>query len=263
MSEIHPQSIIEDGAKLGDNITIGPFCHIGANVELGDSAILESHVSLQGSTRIGSGCHIYPFASVGNAPQDLKYAGEKSELVIGKNCLIREGVTINTGTEGGGNLTRIGDNCTFLAYTHIAHDCIVGSNVILSNASMIAGHCVIGDNVIFGGGAGVHQYCRIGSYAFVGGLAAVDSDIIPFGTAVGNRAYLSGLNLVGMKRANIARASIHSVRNIFKQLFDGAVPVQTKATELRLDEQDKYAIEILDFILNASDRPLCLPVEND
>ena len=256
---IHETSIIESGAELGEGVIIGPFCHVGSDVIVGDNSHLLSHVSLCGSTRIGTNARIFPFASVGSAPQDLKYAGEKSELVIGDHCLIREGVTVNTGTSGGGNLTRIGNHCVLLAYAHIAHDCSIGNHVILSNAAMLAGHCVVGDHVIFGGGAGVHQFCRIGSHSFIGGMAGVDADILPFGTVLGNRAHLAGVNIIGMKRAGIERPSIHSVRHLYKGLFDGSAPIHTRAESLRADTTDTYCLEILDFILYDATRPLCVP----
>ena len=262
-NEIHSQSVIEQGAQLGDNITIGPFCHVGSDVVLGDGARLLSHVNLQGSTRVGKNSIIYPFASVGSLPQDLKYHGEKSELVIGDNCQIREGVTINTGTEAGGNLTRIGDNCVFLANSHVAHDCIFGDNIIASNGALIAGHCVVGDHVIFGGGCAIHQFSRIGSHSFIGGMAAVENDVVPYGMAMGNRARLCGLNLVGMKRAGIDHESIHGIRTLFKKLFDGTAPVHERAESLRVDASDKYIIEVLDFVLTDSNRALCVPEAND
>lgn len=257
--QIHEQSIVESGAELGDDVIIGPFCHVGSDVKLGEGSHLLSHVSLSGDTHIGKNARIYPFASIGHAPQDLKYTGEKSQLRIGSDCLIREGVTINTGTKAGGHLTSIGDHCVFLAYAHVAHDCTISDHVIVSNSAMIAGHCTIGSHVIFGGGSAIHQFSRVGSHAFIGGLAAVENDILPFGIAIGNRAHLGGVNLIGMKRANIDRASIHSVRNTFKLLFDGTSPVQTRAQSLRSDATDKHVIEILDFVLTDSDRSLCVP----
>ena len=256
---IHASSVIEDGAVLGDGVEIGPFCHVGANVRLGDGVQLLSHVSVQGDTSIGGGTRIFPFASIGGEPQDLKYAGEPVSLEVGEKCIIREGVTMNPGTAGGGSVTRVGNNSTFLANSHVAHDCIVGNNVIFSNNVMLAGHCTVGDFVIFGGGSGAHQFCRIGHHAFVGGLAGVEGDLLPFGMAIGNRADLGGLNLIGMKRAGFSRESIHAVRGVYKNLFSGDRPVQEAAKELRSDATDPLVTDILDFILASADRPLCTP----
>lgn len=258
-TKIHSQAIVEDGAEIGEGVVVGPFCHVGSGVKLGEGTQLISHVSVAGDTHIGKDARIFPFASVGHLPQDLKYKGEKSQLRIGEKCLIREGVTINTGTDAGGNVTSVGDNCVFLAYSHVAHDCSIANNVIVSNAAMIAGHCDIGNNVIFGGGSAIHQFCRVGSHAFIGGVAAVENDVLPFGIAIGNRAHLGGVNLIGMKRAEIARESIHAVRNTFKLLFDGSEPVQTRAQTLMAEADDKFVIEILEFVMTDSDRGLCVP----
>lgn len=261
MSSIHPSSVIEDGAGIGENCTIGPFCHIGPNVTLGAGATLHSHVVIAGHTTIGDGARIFPFASIGHEPQDLKYKGEVTTLVIGRNCVIREGVTLNPGTAGDAGTTIIGDDCVFLANAHVAHDCILGNRIIFSNAAMVAGHCKVGDNVIFGGGAGVHQFCRIGRNAFIGGMAGVDSDVIPYGIALGNRAYLGGLNIVGMKRAGIARESIHAARAALRQLFSGDMPVG-KAAESLPEEiaGDQVVAQIAAFIREGGEnRALCTP----
>lgn len=259
-SHIHSSSVIEDGAQIGDNVTIGPFCHIGPDVNLGSGSVLHSHVAIAGTTFIGKNAKIFPFASVGHDPQDLKFHGEKNSLTIGDNCTIREGVTINPGTEGDDGKTIIGNNCFFLANAHVAHDCKIGSNVIFSNAVMVAGHCKVGDNVIMGGGAAVHQFCRIGSNAFVGGLAGVENDIIPYGMALGNRAYLGGLNLIGMKRAGVERDSIHKCRKAFKDLFSGEQALADAAKTVESEMGDDPIIKsILDFINADADRSLCTP----
>jgi len=259
-SSIHPSTVIEDGAKIGDSCQIGPFCHIGPNVTLGDRAQLKSHAVVWGDTTIGKNVQIYPFASVGHDPQDLKYFGEANSVVIGDDCTIREGVTINPGTAGDDTKTTIGNNCSFLANAHVAHDCKIGSNVIFSNAVMVAGHCKVGDNVIMGGGSAVHQFCRIGDNAFVGGLAGVENDIIPFGMALGNRAYLGGLNLVGMKRMGIERESIHKARKAFKDLFSDDMAV-IEAVEIieKKSGDDPIVAKILNFIKDGQDRSLCTP----
>ena len=257
---IHPSAIIEDGAQLEAGVKIGPYCLVGPQVRLGEGVELVSHVVIAGNTSIGARSRVFPFASIGHEPQDLKYRGETNSLTIGTDCTIREGVTMNPGTAGDNSSTMIGDRCVFLANAHVAHDCQVGNNVIFSNAVMIAGHCKVGDNVIIGGGAGVHQFCRIGRNAFIGGMAGVENDVIPFGTALGNRAYLGGLNLVGMKRAGIARESIHAARHAFKQLFQSGKPVQEAVAGLepRL-LADPVVAAIAEFISNSGERALCTP----
>lgn len=259
-TNIHPSAVVETGAQIGANVKIGPFCHIGSEVKLGDDSVLHSHAVVAGNTTIGKSAKIFPFASVGHEPQDLKFHGERNSLLIGDNCTIREGVTINPGTEGDDGNTIIGNNCNFLANAHVAHDCKIGNNVIFSNAVMVAGHCHVGDNVIMGGGAGVHQFCRIGKNAFVGGLAGVENDIIPFGMALGNRAYLGGLNLIGMKRAGLDRESIKKARNAYKQIFSNDLPITdaVKNVEKELGN-DPVVSEILNFINASDNRSLCTP----
>ncbi|MDD9909705.1 MAG: acyl-ACP--UDP-N-acetylglucosamine O-acyltransferase [Ahrensia sp.] len=256
---IHPTSVVEQGASLGAGVRVGPLCHIGAQVRLGDNVEVLGQASIQGNTEIGAGSRVFPFASIGNEPQDLKFEGEKCSLLIGENCLIREGVTMNPGTKGGGGITVVGNNCALLANSHVAHDCQLGSGVILSNNVMIAGHCTIGDHVIFGGGSAIHQFSRVGNNAFIGGLAGVEGDVIPFGMAIGNRAHLAGLNLIGMKRAGVERASIHAARSAYKALFEGSRPVQDAAADLRAAESDPMVVNILDFVLASADRALCTP----
>jgi len=258
-AQIHPTSVVEDGAVLGAGVRIGPFCHVGPQVKLGKGVELLGQTALAGDTTVGDDCRIFPFASVGHEPQDLKYAGEAVSLTIGARCLIREGVTINPGTGGGGGETVIGDDCTFLANSHVAHDCRIGNRVIFSNNVMLAGHCTVGDFAIFGGGSAAHQFCRIGHHAFIGGLAGVEGDVIPFGMAIGNRASLNGLNLIGMKRMGIERASIHAVRSAYKELFDGTAPVQQRATALAKEVSDPLVLEMLTFVQSGADRALCTP----
>lgn len=261
-SGIHPSAVIEDGAVLEANVTVGPFCHVGPQVVLKEGVQLLGQVSVQGDTTVGENTRIFPFASVGSEPQDLKYDNEPVRLEIGNNCTIREGVTMNPGTAGGESLTKVGNNCVFLANSHVAHDCFVGNSVILSNNVMLAGHCIVGDHVIFGGGSGAHQFCRIGNNAFIGGLAGIEGDVIPFGMAIGNRANLAGLNLIGMKRAKFPRDSIHLIRGAYKCLFDGSAPVQEIAKEMRTEVTDDKLIAMLDFILAAADRALCTPSQS-
>ena len=260
---IHPSSVIAPKARLGRNVAIGPFCSIGPDVVLGDDVQLQSHVAVSGDTSIGPGARIYPFASIGHAPQDLKYRGEPSKLVIGSHCTIREGVTINPGTQSGGLLTSIGDHCTILANAHVAHDCKVGDHVILVNNVMLAGHCQIGSFAILGGGSAVHQFVRIGTHAMIGGLAGVENDVIPYGMALGNRASLAGLNLVGLRRRNFSRDAIHDLRRAYRLLFamEGTLKerVEDVAAEFATHEQ---VHEILDFLREGGDRAICLPRES-
>jgi UDP-N-acetylglucosamine acyltransferase len=259
-SGIHKSAIIEDGARLGAGVRVGPFCHIGPQVHLGDGVELLSHVVVAGNTSIGARSRVFPFASLGHEPQDLKYRGEPNSLVIGEDCIIREGVTMNPGTAGDKSTTIVGDRCVFLANAHVAHDCVIGNNVIFSNGVMMAGHCKVEDFVIIGGGAGIHQFCRIGRNAFIGGMAGVENDVIPFGIALGNRAYLGGLNLVGMKRAGLSRESIHLARRAFKELFHSNRPLQEAAAALDAEMlADTVVAAIADFIVNGGDRALCTP----
>lgn len=261
MSRIHPTAVIADSVELGADVEIGPFCVLEGQVQLGDRSTLKSHVVLSGQTTIGENAEIFPFASVGHAPQDIKYGGEKTSLIIGDNCKIREGVTINPGTLTGNGTTRIGNNCIFLANSHVAHDCLVGDNVILSNGVLLAGHVTIGNHVIMGGASAVHQFTRIGDYAFVGGLAGIENDVIPFGIALGNRAYLGGVNLVGMKRHAFSRDSIHAVRQAYRDLFqDQCGTLMQRVDALGADLlEDEQVGKIVNFIKDASNRAFCMP----
>ena len=262
--KIHSSAVVEDGAVLGADVTIGPFCHVGANVRLGDGVQLLSHAVVVGHTSIGAKTRVFPFASLGHEPQDLKYRGEVTTLDIGSNCTIREGVTMNPGTAGDAGKTIIGNNCVFLANAHVAHDCVLGNNIIFSNAVMVAGHCKIGDNVIFGGGAGVHQFCRIGNNAFVGGMAGLENDVIPYGVALGNRAYLGGLNVIGMKRAGMDREDIHAARAAYKFIFSGDMPISEAVTKLPDELKGKAVVQkIIDFVKSGENRSLCTPRNKD
>ena len=262
-SAIHPSSSIAPGARIGSGVAIGPFCVVGPGVDLGDNCLLQSHVAVAGNTKIGAGTKIFPFASIGHAPQDLKYRGEPSSLIIGADCTIREGVTINPGTQSGGLLTSVGDRCTILANAHVAHDCRVGDDVILVNNVMLAGHCQIGNFAVLGGGSAVHQFVRIGPHAMIGGLAGVENDVIPYGMALGNRASLAGLNLVGLRRRGFSREAIHDLRRAYRLLFaiEGTLKerVEDIAAEFATHEQ---VHEILDFLRNGGDRAICLPRES-
>lgn len=257
---IHPTAIVEDGATLGDGVKIGPFCHVGPRVALGDGVELVSHAVVWGDTQVGARTRVFPFASLGHQPQDLKYHGEDSRLEIGADCLIREGVTMNGGTEGGGLLTRVGNKCAFLANSHVAHDAKLGDGVILSNNVMIAGHVTIGDHVIFGGGSAIHQFARVGSHAFIGGLAGVENDVIPYGMALGNRAALAGLNLIGLKRRNFSREAIHDLRRAYRLIFAPEGTLKERVEDVAGEfAAHPHVHEILDFIREGGDRALCTP----
>jgi len=219
-SSIHPTAIVEDGAKIGNSCKIGPYCCIGSAVTLDDNVILESHVVISGKTFIGKGTKVWPFASIGSEPQDLKYLGEKTTLTIGQNNFIRECVSISIGTTGGGGNTYIGDNCLFMLGSHVGHDCKLGSNIVIANNSAIAGHVVIGDNVNIGGLVGVHQFCRIGEGSMIGAHAMVSKDVIPFSMIVGMRPVLSGVNLVGLKRRGSKKENIRKLAEVFSKIFD-------------------------------------------
>ncbi|CFX41347.1 UDP-N-acetylglucosamine acetyltransferase [Candidatus Filomicrobium marinum] len=258
--QIHPTAIIEDGAKVGAGCRIGPYCIVGPQVELAEDVELLSHVVVQGRTKIGARTRIFPFASIGHQPQDLKYKGEPSTLTIGADCMIREGVTMNPGTEGGGMETTVGDHCAFLANSHIGHDCHVGSHVIFSNNVMLAGHCQVGDYVILGGGAAVIQFARVGAHAFLGGMSGLENDLIPYGMALGNRAYLSGLNIVGLQRRGFTRQQIHDLRRAYRLLFADEGNLAERMEDVAQEFADHaIVVEILDFIREGGKRSLCTP----
>lgn len=259
-THIHPSSIIESGARLGEGVRIGPFCLVGSEVELGRGCELVSHVVVAGRTTVGANTRIYPFASIGHQPQDLKYAGEPSTLSIGANCILREGVTMNPGTQGGGMVTKVGDNCAFLANSHVGHDCIVGNNVIFSNNVMLAGHCTVGDYAIIGGGAAAIQFARIGNHAFLGGMSGLEHDLIPYGMALGNRAYLSGLNIIGLQRRGFSREDIHKLRRAYRLLFAAEGTLAERTEDVAAEFADHTIVqEIVAFIRAGGKRSLCTP----
>lgn len=261
---IHPTAIVEDGATVGPGCRIGPFSMVGANVTLAEGVELISHVVVAGRTSIGARTRVWPFASLGHQPQDLKFKGEPSTLTIGADCMIREGVTMNPGTEGGGLVTSVGDRCAFLANAHVGHDCRVGSNVIFSNNVMLAGHCTIGDFVIIGGGAAVIQFSRVGPHAFVGGMSALENDLIPYGMALGNRAYLSGLNIVGLQRRGFSRTDIHSLRRAYRLLFADEGTLKERIEDVAAEFADHAIVqEIVAFMREQGKRSLCTPQSVD
>jgi len=260
MTEIHPTAIVAPGAEIGKGVRIGPFCVIDEHVKLGDDSVLHSHVVLTGRTTIGARAEIFQFASIGSKPGDLKYKGEPSTLEIGTDIVIREYVTMNPGTEGGGMLTKVGNHCTFLPVSHVGHDAHVGDHVVFSNSAMIAGHTHIDDHAILGAGAGLHQFCRVGKHAIIGGMSAVDADVIPFSLVFGNRASLAGLNIVGLKRRGFSREQMNALRDAYRDVFSMEGTLRERTTKVAETYKDNAEVmEIVNFIQAGADRPLCLP----
>ena len=256
---IHQTAIVDPKAKLQNNVKIGPYSVIGANVEIDENTEVQSHVSILGNTKIGKNNKIYPFASIGNDPQDLKFKGEETKLEIGNNNKIREYVTINPGTNGGGGLTKVGNNCLFMVSAHIAHDCTVGDNVILANSVPLGGHAYIEDNVIIGGNSAVQQFTRVGRSAMIGGMCGVVRDIIPYGIAHGNRSTLQGLNLIGLRRKNIPNQDIKILSEAYKEIFRNenlTENLNSLSQELRKHE---LVSEVISFIEKDKKRPICTP----
>ena len=259
MGDIHPSAVIEDGAVIGKGCRIGPLCVIGAQVVLGDDVVLKSHVVVTGDTHIGAGTVIYAFAVIGEIPQDKKFDGEETRLRIGARNQIREHVTMNTGTAGGGGETRIGDDGLFMAGCHIAHDAVIGDRVIVVNSSAIAGHCQIADDVIIGGLCGIHQWVRIGQGAIIGALSMVTHDVVPHGLVMGPRGTLDGLNLVGLKRKGVARTDITALRAAFQMLKDGDGTFHDRASRLADETDSTYVQDMVAFILGETDRNFLTP----
>ncbi len=263
-AQIHPTAIVESGAKLGAGVKIGPYCMVGPEVTLGDGCELISHAVVAGRTTIGPRTRIFPFASIGHQPQDLKYRGEPSTLTIGADCIIREGVTMNPGTEGGGLETVVGNGCAFLANSHVGHDCHVGNHVIFSNNVMLAGHCTIGDYAILGGGAAVIQFARVGAHSFLGGMSGLENDLIPYGMALGNRAFLSGLNIVGLQRRGFSRETIHDLRRAYRLLFAAEGTLKERVDDVAAEFADHALVqEIVAFIRAGGKRSLCTPRDSE
>ena len=259
MAGIHPSAVIADGAQIGADCSIGPFCVIGPDVVLGDGVTLKSHVVVDGDTQIGAGTVVFPFSVIGEIPQDLKFAGEKTQLRIGARNRIREHVTINTGTAQGGGITRVGDDGLFMAGCHIAHDAQIGNRVIIVNSSAVAGNCVIEDDVIIGGLCGVHQWVRIGQGAIIEAVTMVTADVVPHGLVQGPRGVLDGLNLVGLKRKGVDRADITALRAAFQMLKDGEGNFQDRARKLGDESDSPYVQDMVRFILGPSDRNFLTP----
>jgi UDP-N-acetylglucosamine acyltransferase len=258
-ARVHPSSVVEPGAVIGAGCEIGPFCMIGAEVVLHDRVVVKSHAVVTGRTEIGSETVIFPFATVGEVPQDLKYKGEKSRLVVGQRCRIREGATLNLGTEGGGGVTRVGDDVLIMTGAHVGHDAQIGNRVILVNNVAIAGHCVLGDDVIVGGLSGVHQFVRIGQGAIIGAVTMVTNDVIPYGLVQAPRGELDGLNLVGLKRRGVERGEITALRAAYQMLAQGEGTFLDRARRLGEETDSVHVREVTDFILSASDRSFLTP----
>ena len=258
-ARIHAMAVVEDGARIAAGVTVGPFAVIGPRVTLAAGVEVKSHAVVTGQTHVGEGTTIFSFASVGEIPQDLKFAGEETRLEIGARCRIREHVTINTGTEGGGGVTRVGDDCLLMTGCHVAHDAQVGDRVIIVNHSAVAGHCVIGDDVIIGGLSGIHQWVRIGTGAIIGAVTMVTHDVIPHALVQAPRGELDGLNLVGLKRKGVSRADITALRAAFQMLKQGEGTFQDRARRLGGETESAYVHGIVDFILAPSDRGYLTP----
>ena len=256
---IHASAHVEPGAVIGDGARVGPFSLIGAEVTLGAGVDVKSHAVVTGWTDIGAGTVIFPFATVGEIPQDLKFAGERTRLVVGARCRIREGATLNTGTAGGGGVTRVGDDCLLMTGAHVGHDAVLGDRVILANQVAVAGHCVIGDDVIIGGLSGIHQFVRIGRGAIIGAVTMVTNDVLPFGLVQGPRGILDGLNLVGLKRRGVGRADITAMRAAYQMLAQGEGSFLDRTRRLAEETESVYVREMTDFILSASDRSFLTP----
>ena len=259
---IHKTCIIDKNAKISRTAKIGPYTIIGSNVEISDEVEIHSHVNIVGNTKIGKGTKIFPFASIGTQPQDLKYKGEKNSLVIGKNNIIREYVTINPGTQAGGTITKIGDNCLFMISSHIAHDCQIGNNVVIANNVPLGGHVIIEDSVIIGGNSAVQQFTRIGRLAMVGGMTGVLKDVIPFGLSFGNRNYLKGLNLIGLRRNKYKNKDIIELDEAYKKIFSSKNLHKNLSKINGEFKENNLVREVTEFILKDKKRPICSPLEN-
>jgi UDP-N-acetylglucosamine acyltransferase len=262
MANIHATAVVDPSAKLGTNVEIGPFCVIGPDVELGDGVVVHSHAVITGRTTLGPECKVFPFASIGQAPQDVKFHGEPSTLTIGAKTIIREHATVNPGTEGGHMSTKVGSNCLLMIGAHVAHDCEVGNSVTLVNGATLGGHVTIGDGAIIGGQSAVHQFVRIGAYAFIGGMSGIAADVIPFGMALGagRVAYLSGLNIIGLRRRGFPREQIHELRQAYRMLFSNEGTLMERLDDVEgMFSANPLAKQIIDFIKTDSERQFCVP----
>ena len=259
---IHKTSVVDKNAKVSQTAEIGPYAVIGSGVEIHDEVEIHSHVNIVGDTKIGKGTKIFPFASIGTQPQDLKYKGEKSSLVIGNNNIIREYVTINPGTQAGGMITKIGNNCLFMISSHIAHDCQIGNNVVIANNVPLGGHVIVEDSVTIGGNSAVQQFTRIGRLAMVGGMTGVLKDVIPFGLSFGNRNYLKGINIIGLRRNKYENKTIMELNEAYKKIFSSK-NLHENLSKINGEFKDnKLVKEVTEFISKDKKRPICSPLEN-
>ena len=256
---IHKTAIIDSSAKISSSVDIGPYAVIGSNVEINENVIIHSHVNITGHTTIGRSNKIYPFVSIGSDPQDMKYKDEKTKLVIGDNNTIREYVTINPGTTQGGGITKVGNNNLIMISAHIAHDCVIGNNIVIANNAAIAGHAIIEDYVVIGGNCGVQQFTRIGKMAMIGGMTGVSRDVIPYGLSTGNRNYLNGINVVGLRRSNTSNKEIIGLTDAYKDIF------KTESLNDNLNKlngkfkENNLVKDVIDFINKDKKRPICTP----
>ena len=259
---IHKTSIIDSKAKISKSAKIGPYTIIGPNVIIEEKVEIHSHVNITGYTKVGTGTKIFPFVSIGTQPQDLKYRGEKNNLVIGENNIVREYVTINPGTEGGGGTTKIGDNCLFMISSHIAHDCTIGNDVVIANNVPLGGHAVIEDGVIIGGNSAVQQFTRIGRLAMIGGMTGVLKDVIPFGLSFGNRNFLKGINIIGLKRKSYENKKIMQLNEAYEKIFLSK-NLHENLSKINGEYKDNELIqEVTNFISKDKKRPICSPLKN-
>ena len=256
---IHKTAIIDSKAKISSTVKIGPYSIIGPNVEIDEDVIIESHVNITGHTLIGKNTKIYPFASIGSAPQDMKYNGEKTKLLIGEKNTIREYVTINTGTTQGGGVTKVGNNNLIMISSHIAHDCLIGNNTVIANSAAIAGHAEVGDHVIIGGNCGIQQFTRIGKMAMIGGMTGVSRDVIPYGLSTGNRNYLNGVNVVGLRRSKVPNKEIIGLADAYKEIFK-TENLNENLSKLNGEFKENNLVkEVIEFINKDKKRPICTP----
>jgi UDP-N-acetylglucosamine acyltransferase len=263
-TSIHPSAIVEKGAQLGAGVRIGPFCHVGGDARLGDNVNLISGVTVLGATTIGDGTVVYPQAVLGGAPQNNKHTGGRTTLTIGRNCVIREAATMHTGSDTGHGTTSVGDNGMFMAYTHVAHDCVVGNNVTFANNASLSGHCEVGDNVIISGMTAVHQFVRVGHHAFLGGMSAIVGDVIPYGMAVGNRAHLRGYNVIGIKRSGLPRSELLALRKAYRMIFDRAHPVaENLETASTVFSGSQAVADVIEFMTSRGKRYFTVPALGD
>jgi UDP-N-acetylglucosamine acyltransferase len=258
-ASVHPTALVEDGAEIAPGVEVGPFSIIGPAVRLAEGVVVKSHAVITGDTEIGAGSTIFPFATIGGIPQDMKFKGEHTKLVVGERCRVREGVTMNTGTAGGGGVTRVGDDCLFMTGSHVGHDAQVGNRVIMANQSALAGHVIVEDDVIIGGLSGIHQFVRLGRGAIIGAVTMVTNDVIPYGLVQSPRGALDGLNLVGLKRGGVARSDITALRAAYQMLAQGEGAFADRARRLAEETESDYVRTITDFILSDSDRSFLTP----